>query len=172
MYGKLYKNTSLRKNMKKRNLPISIILSIISTSLVSAYYGSYSSFSISNLLDSIDSSTLLLGGAFIISFALFNIALSKVLKDPSGQPNRSAASIISIILALFTIYGINRSGWDIEYFFYNMGYNFGIGDGVLEGIIPLILIVGGLYIITKFRLKGIFLLGGTSLVLIDRKSVV
>ena len=129
--------------MKKSML---LILSILfSLSFISAYYGSYSSFSFSDLLNEIDSSTMILGTIFIISFALINFSLSKVFKDRYGEPNRAIAGILAFVISLLITWGINKTNFDIENLFYNIGFS----EGFLYTILPLILIAGLIFLALK-----------------------
>ncbi len=136
----------------------SVILPIITLSLInfaSAYYGSYSSFSLSNLLDSIDSSTMILGAVFIISFAFVNFALLRVFRD-----SKATAGIAAFIVSLLITYEINKRGFDIEELFYNFGYSIGFSSDVLSTIIPLLLIAGIIYLFVKLKTNALFIVGG------------
>ena len=96
--------------MKKSLLILVITLCLIN--LTNAYYGSYSSFSFSDLLNSIDSSTMLLGAVFVLSFLFANWSLSKFFKG-----NRAFAGIAAFVVSLFITWGVNRTGLDFEGFF-------------------------------------------------------
>jgi len=144
----------------KKSLIISSIITLTLINFVSAYYGSYSSFSLSNLLNEIDSSTMILGAVFIISFALINFALSKFFKDKHGEPNRVIAGIVSFVISLWMTWEINKRGFDIERLFYNFGYNIGFSSDVLSTIIPLLLIAGTIYLFVKLKTNALFIIGG------------
>jgi len=114
--------------MQKRYLPI--ILGIFLTSFVSAYnYG----LSLSDFLNNIDSSTMILGAVFIVAFAIINFSLTKAFKD-----NKATAGVIAFVISLFITWGINKSGFDFEGLFYGIGIN----AGFLEVLLPIILIAG------------------------------
>jgi len=144
----------------KKSLIISSIITLTLINFVSAYYGSYSSFSLSNLLNEIDSSTMILGAVFIISFALINFALSKFFKDKHGEPNKVIAGIVSFVISLWMTWEINKRGFDIERLFYNFGYNIGFSSDVLSTIIPLLLIAGTIYLFVKLKTNALFIIGG------------
>jgi len=147
--------------MKEKGIWILPIL-ILTTSLVSAF-GNYGNFSISTFLDSIDSSTLLLGGIFLISFALLFFALSRVFKDKNGYPNKAIAGVISLVLSVFIIYGINKSELDFESFFYD---TLGISEGILFPIVGILLLIGFLYAGKRMGFKWMLMATGALLILI------
>ncbi|MCK5149542.1 hypothetical protein KAJ87_01300 [Candidatus Pacearchaeota archaeon] len=94
--------------MQKRNLIIVLGLSLIN-------FVSAASFSLENVFDGIDPSTITLGAVFIISFALIYWALSRVIKDgTTGEPNKGIVGVTSITAALFATWGINTLNIDIE----------------------------------------------------------
>lgn len=139
----------------KRNLLLGLILGIMLIGFVSAYYGYYGRFSFSDLLDEIDSSTMLLGAVFIISFALLNFSLSKFFKDRYGEPNKPIVGVVSFVVSLFITWGINKSDFDIESIFYNIGFS----EGFLYTFLPLILLGAFIFVIIKWRGKGVILVG-------------
>lgn len=142
--------------MKKRPAILVIFLSLILINLVSAYYGSYNSFSLSNLLNEIDASTMILGSIFIVSFAILNFALGRAFRG-----NKAIAGIISFVISLMIIWGINQTGFDYEGIFYSIG----ISESLLGTLAPIILLLGSILIILKFGLGillmilGLFLVG-------------
>lgn len=141
--------------MQKKRL-LTFVLGLFLISFVSAYYGSYSSFSLSDLLDSIDSSTMILGGLFIIFFALSNFALVRAFKD-----NKAVAGVVSFVVSLFAVYGLNKTGFDFEELF----YGFGISEGLLYTVLPLVLLAGVIYLVVKLKTKALFILGGLFIVI-------
>lgn len=144
--------------MKKGILSIAIVL-ILSLSFISA---SYSNFSIGELLDRVDSSTMLLGCLFLIFFAVINFALSKVFKDKCGNPNTAVTAIVGLCVSILIIYGINKTGFDIEELLYGMG----LSDGMLGTLIPIILIIGAIYTIWRIKPRGFLILFGSIFLLI------
>lgn len=124
---------------------ISIFILLASMSFVSAQG------TISDLLNSIDETTLILYAVFIISFTLLFFSLNRVFKD-----NRSTSGIISAAIALLITYGVNKSGWDIQGFAFNLG----ISSDVLATIIPIILIAGIIFAIIKLKKDSLLVLGG------------
>ncbi len=146
----------------QKNLVITLVLGFMLISFASAY-GSYSSFSFGDLLDSIDSSTMLLGCLFMIFFAIINFALSRVFKDQYGNPNKPIVAIISITVPLLMIYGINKTGFGVEDFIYDLG----ISGSLLSTLIPIIFLVGAIFLISRFGFKGFFLTFGALFVLLS-----
>tara|TARA_Y100000294_G_scaffold173441_1_gene189592 strand:+ start:122 stop:775 length:654 start_codon:yes stop_codon:yes gene_type:complete len=151
--------------MQKKGFLIFTLLffGIIFINFVSAqYYGS----SLSNLLSSIDASTMILLLVLIISFAFINFSLSKsVFRD-----NKAIAGIIAFSISLGIIYWINSYGVgyygiDIEGIFYDLSYNLGFSGDFLYTIIPLILLVGTIYFIWKFKISKVSLVLGILLII-------
>jgi signal transduction histidine kinase len=147
--------------MQKRGLVFGIVtmFSVMMINFVSAsfHYGYGGSFSLSDMLNSIDSSTMILGALFIIIFAFVNYALSKFFRD-----SRVVGTVIALAIALLTVYFININSWDYTYFFYNIG----ISEDLLATIAPLVLIGGIAFFWYKYGLcVMLILLGGLSIVL-------
>ncbi|HLC87400.1 MAG TPA: hypothetical protein VJH65_03955 [Candidatus Nanoarchaeia archaeon] len=136
--------------MEKRNLlfALSIISGLFLISLVSAQYGYYGRFSISEFIASIDPSDLFIVLVFIASFALLNWALGRVID------NKATSGVIAFSISFGITYGINRMGWDIERLF----FSFGISEGFLYGIGVIIFIGLFLYLRKKFG-AGLPLIG-------------
>lgn len=122
-------------------LIFSFLMLFLAGTVTAQYYGS-SSASLGDLLSRIDSSTLILGSLFIIFFALIYFSLSKTIfsKEPA------LGGIIAFTLSMLIIYGINKSDYDIEGFFYNLG----VTSDVLYSIIPILLIIAIVFVIVKF----------------------
>ncbi|MCK5043866.1 hypothetical protein KAR52_02605 [Candidatus Pacearchaeota archaeon] len=139
--------------MQKRGL-LGLMVGILLTNFVSAY-------SLSDLLGGIESSTVLLVAVFTISFAILNFALSKFFKDKHGEPNKAIVGVIAFVISFLIAYGINKTGFDIEGLFFNIG----ISSELLYTIIPIIIIGGLILIIWKFGKKSLFILGGLLILL-------
>jgi len=116
----------------------------------------YGSFSIGDLLNSVDDSTFILGIIFIVSFALLNLALSRVFRD-----NKAVPAIIALAVSLFIIWGVNRSGLDYSLFFYDV--LFFIPPGILETFLPLILTGLAIFLIFKYGFGVMLLVSGVLL---------
>ena len=123
-----------------------IFLLLISVSFASAQ------MSFSNLLDQIDQSMVILSAIFIISFSILFFALSK----SAFKTNKSIAGIISAIIAFLITYGINKTGFDFQGLFYDIG----ISEGVLMTIIPIIIIAGSIFVIIKLKGGSLLVFGG------------
>ncbi|MAG78788.1 hypothetical protein CMI40_00225, partial [Candidatus Pacearchaeota archaeon] len=121
-----------------------------------------------NLLDSIDSSTIVLGSIFLISFALLNFSLSRVFKDQYGTPNKAMSGIIAFLVSLLMIYGINKTGFDYEGLF----YGFGFSSDLLSFLAPIILLVGAIYLIIKYGLSTLLLVFGGLLFLLSFTDII
>ena len=124
---------------------LSTFILLVSISFVSAQG------SLSDLLNQVDQATLILYIVFIISFTLLFFSLNRVFKD-----NRSTSGIISAAIALLITYGVNKSGWDIQGFVFDLG----ISSDVLATIVPIILIAGIIFMIIKLKKDSLLILGG------------
>ena len=142
--------------MKKRSISIISLITLFSINLISAQFSSgYNRFSLPDLLRNIDPQTMILGALFLLAFTLIYYALSRVFKDSYGQPNKTMAGIIAFIISTLIIYGINQYGFDIEGLFYGIG----LSSGILYLILPLILTVGAIFLIWKFKQYSFLIIG-------------
>ena len=136
-----------------QTLLLSVMLGIFFINLVSAaYYGSYS---LSNLLNEIDASTIFLGAVFIIAFAFINFSLSKVFKD-----NKATSGIVAFAVSLLITYGINRSSFDFENLFYNFGYTMGLSSDIIYMIGFIVFIALIVYLAWKLKKESLVVIGG------------
>jgi len=106
------------------------------------------------LLNQMDSSTIFLGAIFIIAFAFINYSLSKVFRD-----NKATAGIVAFCVPFLITYGINKTGFDFEGLFYNLGYSIGLSGDILYMVIFLVLIAGIVYLIWKFAKESLIIIG-------------
>jgi hypothetical protein len=137
--------------MKKVNL-ISLIVGLFLISFVSA-----ADFSLGDMFDNIDSSTMILGVAFIISFALIYFALSNFFKDKAtGEPNKPIATVVALAISLLITYGINKMDLDLQEFVFNIG----IQEDLLMIILPLIVLAGIIFLFVKFKSGALLIIGG------------
>lgn len=133
--------------------PVLIITTIILISFVSAYSNQ---FSLGDFLNNIDESTMILGALFIIFFALSYFALSKFFKTKDETPNTTVSAVISLAISLLAIYGINKIGFNVQDLLYSMGFN----EELLGILVPLILIIGFIFLIWKIGSKALLVFGG------------
>ncbi len=111
---------------------------------------------LSDILGSIDQSTVMLFAVFIISFALLFFSLNKVFKG-----NSAIAGIISVVLSFLIVYSINQTGFDVSGFFYGIG----VPEGLFEVVIPILIIGASVLIIIKLKTNSLFIFGGVLIVL-------
>ena len=137
--------------MQKKNLLLSSILGIFLIKFASAYYYGYNNFSLTNLLNNIDSSTMILGTVFFLCFIFINFSLSKFFKG-----NSLNSGITSFIISLLITYGINKSNYNLENFF----YYFGFSEVFLNTILPIVAIVAIIYLFIKLKSNAFFVIGG------------
>ena len=141
-----------------QRIKLSILLGLFLLNFVSAYNG-YGSFSFSDLLASIDQSMMILGTIFIVTFALLHFSLTKAFRG-----NKSIAGVIAFALASLITYGINKMDFNFEGFFYDIG----ISGDLLYILLPIIILVGIIWLANikskrtgkKFGFGNIFLILG------------
>ena len=141
----------------KRVLFLASLLSLFLINFASAqYYGS-----LGNILNSVDESTIVLGLAFVIIFAMVNFAMSKFFRE-----NKGVAGAISIAVSLLAIWGLNRSGFGYTNLFYN--FFFFLPTGFIETAWPILFLVLGVLLIIKYKFwkgVGILFLGSGGLLI-------
>jgi hypothetical protein len=106
------------------------------------------------LIGGLDTGTIILGLLFVIFFVFIQLILSRMLKD------KNSASIIALCMSLLSIYGISKTGFDLTEFFYGVGIN----DNIIYTIIPIIILVGLIYLFWKVKLR--FILTGAGIIMI------
>ena len=138
----------------KRSGLIALFLALVSVNFVSAAV--YGSLSIGDALSAMDPSTMILGVIFIITALVINIGLSRA---GPFKYNQTGSGIISISLALITIWGINRMDWD----YYNF-FNFFIPEGLIETIWPILFLLFLVLTLWKFGVRNSLLIFGAFLI--------
>lgn len=128
----------------KKLVSLSLVIGLFLVSFVSA-----ASFSLGDILESIDPSTMVLGALFIIFFGLINFALSRMLKG-----NTATAGVISLAVSLLIVWGINKSGFDYESLIYNV-----VPEDLVATLLPFILIIGAILLFWKFGKKTLGIIG-------------
>lgn len=112
--------------------------------------------SLSDLLSQIDQSTVLFLALFLISFALIFFALNKVFKG-----NTSISGIISLALSFLIVYGINKSGFNVE----GSLSDIGISSNILYILLPILIAAVIIYLIVKFGKKAWYAIGAILVIL-------
>ncbi|MEK6906513.1 MAG: hypothetical protein AABW81_02735 [Nanoarchaeota archaeon] len=112
-------------------------------------------FSLSEILDSIDSSTMILGALFILIFAFTNYILSKTLIGRDGKSNSAISGVMSLSISLLAVYGINKIGLDYE----SLLSSIGISSDFLYVALPVILLIGAIYLLVRLRSLGLLIIG-------------
>jgi len=128
---------------------ISFFILLSSISFVSAQNN------LGDLLNQIDQTTLILYVVFIVSFSILFFALGKFFKD-----NKTIAGLISAGIALLITYAVNKTGWDIQGFVFNLG----ISQDALATAIPIILIAGIIFIVISLKKDSLLVVGGLLIV--------
>jgi hypothetical protein len=122
-----------------------------------ASVGFVSSAGLSDILNAIDETTLILFAVFILSFTLLFFSLNRVFK----KENTTTSGIISVVISFLIVYGLSKSGWNIQ----NSLYGIGISSEVLGIVIPLILAAGIIFLIIKLAKDSLLVVGGLFIIL-------
>ncbi len=127
--------------MQKRG--ILLLTALISINIISAV-------GIGDALDMIGGENILLGGTFLISFALLNMILGrlKLFQNDYGQTTNTPI-IISLILSIFIIYGIRTLNFDLE----DLLFSLGLSGDIIYQIASIIIVIGLIYFLYKFGKK-------------------
>lgn len=110
---------------------------------------------ITDFLYAINPNDILLGLLFVIFFAIINFALYRTLK------NKQTSGIISFCVSLLAVYGINRTNLNVAGLFSNIG----LSENLIYTVIPIIIIVGLVFMIWKLKLPWTFILIGALLII-------
>ena len=127
---------------------------MLSAPFISAY--SYDTFSLSNFLDNIDESTLILGALFLIFFAVINLSLGKVFKNRDNTQNKAVTGVVSFAISLLIVYSINKSGIDYQNFIYDLG----VSGNSLDSTILVVFIIGAILLVWKLKANALLMIGG------------
>jgi hypothetical protein len=129
--------------MKKGWFGVFILLML--TGLASAQMG------LSDLLNSLDQGTVILYSIFLLSFAILYFSLSKSL----FKGNNTIAGIVAAIISFLIVYWENKSGFDFSGFFYNIG----ISSDMLMTALPIIIVIGAIFVIIKMKGASLYVFG-------------
>jgi hypothetical protein len=124
---------------------LSVFIFLASISFVSAQNN------FSDLLNSIDQTTLILYAVFILSFTILFFSLNHIFKN-----DKTTSGIISAVISLLIVYGVNKSGLDIQGFIFDLG----ISQDVLATAIPIILIAGIILMVINLKKDSLIVVGG------------
>ena len=150
--------------MEKRGALVALSLFFIN--LVSAQFNfGYGSFSLENFFDSLDPSTVTYGLLFFIIFTLIFLAISriKLFKNMQGEPNTAASGVVSFAIAALVVYYLYRTGYDLESFFYDLGFS----GNLFSLVAMIILVLFSVFIIIKFKIPGFLIASGVLLMLVS-----
>lgn len=124
--------------------------------IASVGFASADSMNVSDLLNAIDESTLVLISIFLITFVLLFFALNRAFKG-----NTATSGIISVMASLLITYGINKTGFDISGLFSDIG----ISGEIFSTILPIVIVAGIVFLIIKFAKNSLLIIGGLFLLL-------
>jgi hypothetical protein len=130
--------------------------SVLSVFVLLAMIGFASAQGLSDILNQIDASTLLLFVAFIISFAVSFFALNKFFKG-----NTAISGIVAVAVSFLIVYGINSTGFNLGGFFIDLG----ISQETLAVAIPILILGAAIFVIVKMKRDSLFIFGGALIVL-------
>jgi hypothetical protein len=116
-------------------------------------------FSVSDLLDKVDSSTIVLGAVFMIFFAFIFFVFSKLFtkRDKYGykEPQTGIATVMALSISLLIVYGLNKLGWNFEDIFFNLGFS----SDLVYLLILLIFVGGAVFLGIKTKWNLLLILG-------------
>lgn len=150
--------------MKKGGILLVFLFTIMSINFVSAafHYGGISTF-----FDAIGSENLILALIFGISGLILSFSLKKYFGGMGG--------ILAVLIALGVTAGAHFSGiaYSFERFFYTLGFS----EEILYTIVPLLLIIGLIYISyskeeRKFKFYKAFFVSGALLIAISFTEII
>lgn len=100
---------------------------------------------------------------FLTFFAIIMTSLKRLplFKDPYGNPNLPSMAIIAFSVSALIVYGISRSDFSFENFFYDVGFS---AESLLP-VLTIIIIIVALFIIWKFKFGALLIALGLSLIL-------
>jgi len=147
--------------MKRGLLGFPLLILLIQV-ISAQFYSGYGGFSLGEFFDRIDPQTIILVLLFLIFFALIFYALSRIFKDPYGQPNKGIAGTIAFCISAIIIYGLYRTGFDLGSVFYDWGFSVG---SLYPNLSVLFLIVAGL-LIWKLKISGFLMTFGLFIILL------
>lgn len=102
----------------------------------------------------LDAELIIFGLLFVLFFAVVRLALSKSIKD------KGSVGVISLCIALLSIYGLSKTNLDFTGFFYKIGIN----NNLLYSVIPIVILVGIVYMFWKVTARVIFSFFGVLLI--------
>jgi hypothetical protein len=112
--------------------------------------------SLSDLLNQIDEETLVLFAIFLVVFVLLFFSLKKVFRGDT-----TTSGIISVMLALLITYGINKTGFDIQGLFFNIG----ISGDILSTALPIVIVIGIAFLVIFLAKNSLLAIGGLLILL-------
>ncbi|MBP6857125.1 hypothetical protein KBC25_01740 [Candidatus Pacearchaeota archaeon] len=105
----------------------------------------------------LDAELIIFGLLFVLFFAIIRLALSKTIKD------KGPLGVISLSIALLSVYGLSKTNLDFPGFFYKIGIN----NNLLYSVIPIIILVGTLYMFWKVTARVIFSFFGVLFIIVS-----
>ena len=105
----------------------------------------------------LDAELIIFGLIFVLFFAIIRLALSKTIKD------KGSLGVISLCIALLSVYGLSKTNLDFPGFFYKIGIN----NNLLYSVIPIIILVGTLYMFWKVTARVIFSFFGVLFIIVS-----
>lgn len=105
-------------------------------------------------LSNLDPDLIIYTLLFVIFFVFIQLILSRSLRD------KNSASIIAFCVSLLSIYGLSKTGFDISQTVYNIGIN----QEIIYNVLPIIALIGILFVIIKVKMRYIMTFLGIGLI--------
>ncbi len=139
-------------------------LSLINFVSAQFFWGYGGQFSLAQFFDSLDPSTVVYGLLFFILFTFILMALTRMslFRGKNGEPNNIAAAAVSFSVSALIVYYLYRSGYNLESFFYELGFS---GD-LYSLLLAVLVVIVSIFVIMKFKLPGFLIISGLLAILI------
>jgi hypothetical protein len=106
---------------------------------------------LSDILNQIDETTLVLFAIFMVAFVLLFFSLKKVFRGDT-----TTSGIISVMLALLITYGVNKTGFDVQ----GLLLNIGVSGEILSTLIPIVIVAGIVFLVIFLAKNSLLVIGG------------
>ncbi|MEK6897259.1 MAG: hypothetical protein AABW93_01875 [Nanoarchaeota archaeon] len=126
--------------------------------------------SLADFFDSLDPSTVTYGLLFFIFFTVIFLVLSRssIFRGRrthwgGEEPNTTAAGVVSFAISALIVYFMYRSGYNLESYFYEMGFSVDVFSFLMLALFVLMTF----FLIKKFKSAGFFMILGLLLMFIS-----
>jgi hypothetical protein len=144
----------------KRGILIFALFSILIIQIINL---ASAQFFIDQLLNTLDTRTVIFFALFLIFFTLINFSLLRVFRG-----NKAVSATIALAVSFLIVYGIFRSGYSIEDIFFNIG----IDEASIFNFFVIASVVLLIWIIFRYGAVNFFLVLGVILIFVSYTTLV